>query len=148
MVKNNNWSLEFTNDIMPVSVNPIKLEDRIAICDKLEANDDLKEEHINRLCRKIQNDIDDIQIEFSDREDNSVQNFMRQWINLIDRDFKEQEDGLFKWFECSDDEQHPGAISMVLKKPLNELTEDDKKEIIELLREITDLEEDELKKLF
>ena len=141
------WSLEFTCDTWPASVNPIKLENGIATVNRLETSEMTKLQ-TQRICHKIQDDINNLHIEFSNKEDNSVQNWMRQWIEHINENFKEQEEGLLKWFKFSDDEQHPGAISMVLKKPLSELTEDDKKELIEWLKDVTNLDEEKILSVF
>ena len=69
------WIVEFTfpNDVCPYSVNPIKLENGVVTCDMLETNDELKKYNANRLLHKIQDDINELHIEFNDREDdNSV----------------------------------------------------------------------------
>lgn len=133
----------------PVSVNKVSIEDGVAMVDKLELNNELKKEHVKRMVNKFQNDLNELHIEFSDhKEENSVYDWMKQWIDYFNENFKETENTLSKYFKFCEDEQHPNSISMVLKKPVSELSQEEKDEIVTLLCDVTNIEQDKIKKVF
>lgn len=140
-------SFDIPEALFPENLNPVKFEDGVITVDRLESNNGVKKTQVNRLCRKIQNDIDNIDIDFKERQDDSsVREWMKQWIELANQSFKKEGDGLMRYFTFCEDEQDPDSIAMKLIKPLNQLTLEEKNEIKELLLGISNIEEETLNK--
>lgn len=151
-LKNDVWSLEFTapdSSLEKSCVNPIKIQNGFV---KSESSFDKIQNE--RLCRKIQKDIDEkLDISFSVRDsDNSVQQFINKWIELYQNSLVEKitgdKDSLMSFFDYDENDSDATHMSWRLKKPLDELTDDEKKRIKRLLSEITDIDTKKFDELF
>lgn len=152
LLKNDVWSVQFTapdGSLRDVSVNPFKIQDGIVTSET--TFDKMQNE---RLCKKIQKDIDEkLDITFNVREeDNSIQHFIDKWVELYRESLAEkitgENDSLMSFFDYDENDSDATHMSWRLKKPLDELTTDEKKRIKQLLSEITDIDNEKLDEIF
>lgn len=136
----NDWEVKFNfpKDLTIDSTNQVKFADGVFKLDRIESD----KVSTKRLCKKIQNDINNLHIEFNCNTDTDA---VRNWMNLwLEQACKEDENRLLKYFVFRQDEKHPNALAMVLKTPLNKLTNEEKQEIKDLLIKITDIDVEQL----
>ena len=135
-ITNERWELtiDLPKDLQMDSTNQVIFADGLVTMDKIE----FSELSTKLLCKKIQNDIDNIKIEFNcNIIDDSVHKWMNSWLEAVN---KKDINRLMTYFDFCQDEQHPNGIAMVLKTPINKLTEEEKKEIRDMLAEMTDID--------
>lgn len=151
-LKNDAWEVKFRTpdgSLRNVSLNSIKIQNGLVTSDS--TFDKMQTE---RLYRKIQKDIDEkLEINFVVGEDeNSVQHFIDKWVELYRESLAEKitgdEDSLTSFFEYDENDSDATHMSWRLKKPLDELTTDEKKRIKQLLSEITDIDNEKLDEIF
>ena len=139
---NPKWEVTFNlpKDLQVDSTNQVEVADGVVTMDKIVSS----EITTKRLCKKIQNDINNLHIEFNCNTDTDA---VRNWMNLwLEQAYKEDANRLMKYFEFRQDEKHPNEFAMVLKTPLDKLTEEEKKEIRDMLAEMTDIDVEQLNK--
>lgn len=131
------WSVKFElpddfNVVWPDKINKISFKDGLCSQNQLS----MTELNNSRLVNKIKDDVNKLDITFSDNLD--AYNSM---LKIAYDSFKPELDGFLKFFEFDEKHSTDDHASYVLKKPLNELTEEEKTELKEICAkfEITDL---------
>lgn len=82
----------------------------------------------------------EINMELIDRTDDinevkSVRAVMDEWIRLIEEGAHERLEGIYKYFEPDYDNTDPTNMTFYLRKPVDQLTEEEKQEIKDLICE-------------
>ena len=95
----------------------------------------------DRLCKKIHTELNNVQLDFSCKVDDTS---LMEWVRMH---YKNTYGKFETYFDFSVDENHPDSVKAVLKLPVNKMTEEEKKEVIDLLQETTDIDLDELKEM-
>ena len=140
------WEFKFdlpnglaTEDLKPEKINKLEYRDGLFNSERKEFSND-------RLTAKIKQDIANISFDLNDdtdesEENNSMNTFIKKWIGGHYSDFDEQSKNFLTLFEYTGDDSDDASMYYRLKKPLNDLSDEEK----ELLKEtlfsfgITDL---------
>ena len=145
-ITNTKWEVTFNipKGLKVDSTNQVEVADGIVKMSREALNGAFTKMSQKRFCKKIQNDINNLRIEFNCNTDTDA---VRNWMNLwLEQAYKEDANRLMKYFEFRQDEKHLNEFAMVLKTPLNKLTEEEKKEIRDMLAEMTDIDVEQLNK--
>lgn len=132
------WSVKFDlpdelkNVVWPEKINKISFKDGLYS----KSQPSMTELNNARLVNNIKNDVKKLDITFSDNLD--AYNSM---LKIAYDSFKPELDGFLKYFEYDEEHSTYDHASYMLKKPLNELTEEEKTELKEICSKfgITDL---------
>lgn len=80
----------------------------------------------------------------------SVRNWMDEWIELVanSKEFREVEGTILEFFEIDDNDDNDAThTNWIIKKPISEMTDDEKLRLKRLLTENFRIKEEELKKI-
>ena len=127
------WMIQFTlpetlqEKIVPAKINNVKPRDGMWVSDdKFVPKIDLG--HLNK---QLKNELGEIEITFNDTTDKldeakSIRHFMDEWIKLTYKEFEQQAVNFFALFEYDAEHSTNENSAFMLKKPIADLTEEEK----------------------
>ena len=137
---------------VPGELEPVKVNRMHFNSDGLfvQESDNGKFNNINneRLLQKIKEDISKIELTFHDREDDAqtVVDVLNKWCELLAESLEEKHGNTFsEMFEIEDVDET--TTNMIIKKPVDEMTDDEKSRVRDVLTECFGATDELLKKI-